>query len=150
MTTTSGSGTTGTSGGSGTSGGQTSGGTGSTGGSGTGAASSGTTTGAPRIGLACGSTIACPHSQYCFPTNGSNGFCTIPCGEGAFEPPDGGPQLCADTPAVGGTPNCIPTFSTTNLDSGLTFYCVLECGTVNMVDEGTCPPYLTCTESTCQ
>jgi hypothetical protein len=94
--------------------------------------------------------MACPDSQYCFPTNGSNGFCTIPCGEGALGPPDGGPQLCGDTPAVGGTPNCIPEFSTTNSDGGLTFYCILECGTLNTVNEGTCPPYLTCTENICQ
>jgi len=144
----------GTTGSTGTTGGQTSGGgTGSTGGRTSGGkGSSGTTTGVSFIGTFCTMQSQCPDSQYCLATSDTSGFCTLSCGEGALEPPDGGEQLCAATPALGGTPACPEEgdLFTTNSDGGYTFYCELLCGILGDVNEGTCPPELTCTENICQ
>ncbi len=138
----------------GTTGGLTTGGgtgttSGGTSGTSAGATSSGSTGGPIRIGQACSPSKTCPDTQDCFATNGNNGFCTISCGEGSITPPDAGFDLCAETPALGGTPECGPLFLG-NSDGGNTWFCTLLCGNLNGVDEGTCPPSLTCTNHICE
>jgi hypothetical protein len=144
----------------GTTGGDTGGDAGDSGGTSGGTSSGGMPVTGTPLGQICDQLHACHDAQDCVSAggSGSTSFCTIECGVSkgtAKVPPDGGPQLCAQapviggTPATGGTPACDLTVK--NKDGTLTWDCGLECGTAMGMDYGGCPSGLSCsTKNICQ